>query len=300
MSSSEGGYMIKKFVLILGVLGLLSCANKKADIRYLLRLDDMGMCHSLNLAIEKVARTGIPFSTSVMFACPEYEEAVAILKSNPHVAVGIHLTLNAEWAGYRWGPILGAEAVPTLVDSNGSFFPSRTKLFANNPDVGEITKELRAQIERAMQSGLRIDYLDYHMGAAVQTLELREIVEGLAAEHGLVMSGYFDEIYSNITYAAPLGSKTDSLLAHVGRMGEGLNLQVVHVGLDQPEMQAMKDLNEFGLKEMSRHRQQELEAVLDPGLREIISKRNIRFVTYRDLAEEVGIAGMVRPEIEEY
>ncbi len=292
--------MLKKIILILSLVGLFSCSVNKPDVRYLLRLDDMGMCHSLNLAIEQFAQTGIPFSTSVMFACPWYEEAVDILKANPHVAVGIHLTLNAEWAGYRWGPVLGAEAVPSLVDSNGHFFPSRTTLFANNPDVGEITRELRAQIDRAMQSGLRIDYLDYHMGAAVQTLELRAIVEGLAAEYGLVMSGYFEELYSNITYTAPLGSKTDSLLAHVGRMGEGLNLQVVHVGLDQPEMQAMEDLNEFGLKEMSKHRQQELEAVLDPRLQEIIGNRTIRLVTYRTLAEEVGRENMVRPKIDEY
>ena len=292
--------MGKKLVLLFAILSLVTCSVQQENVRYLIRLDDMGMCHSVNVAIEQVAETGMPFSTSVMFACPWYEEAVEILKQHPHVSVGIHLTLNAEWAGYRWGPILGPEVVPSLVDSAGHFFPSRTKLFENDPDVGEITRELRAQIERAMDTGLKIDYLDYHMGAAVQTLELREIVESLAAEYGLAMSGYFGEIYSNVTYATDIGSKADSLLAHVTQMGEGLHMQVVHVGLDEPEMQAMQDLNTFGLKEMSRHRQDELKAVLNPGLRQLVKDRGIELVTYGSLVRDGGLEQMKRPEIEEY
>ena len=38
----------------------------------LLRLDDVGMNHSVNTAIAKVAATGLPFSVSVLFACPWY------------------------------------------------------------------------------------------------------------------------------------------------------------------------------------------------------------------------------------
>ena len=292
--------MLKKIFGLLVIFILGTCSVQQEGIRYLIRLDDMGMCHSVNLAIEQVAETGMPFSTSVMFACPWYEEAVDILKKQPHVSVGIHLTLNAEWAGYRWGPVLGPAAVPSLVDSNGTFFPSRTKLFANQPDTGEITRELRAQIERALATGLKIDYLDYHMGAAVQTLELREMVEALAAEYGLAMSGYFGEIYSNVTYAAELGTKSDSLLAHVASMGPGLNMQVVHVGLDVPEMQAMQDLNTFGLKEMSRHRQDELQAVLNPELRQLIEDRGIELVTYGSLVRDQGLGSMQRPGLEEY
>src|SRR5215208_6908365 len=89
-----------------------------------LRLDDVGMDHSVNTAIERVARTGMPFSASVMFACPWYQEAVEMLKKYPQVTVGVHLVLNSEWRGYRWGPVLGKTAVPSLVDSAGYFLPS--------------------------------------------------------------------------------------------------------------------------------------------------------------------------------
>ena len=90
----------------------------------LFRLDDIGMNHSVNLALEEVAKTGMPFSVSVLFACPWYQEAVEILKKYPQVTVGVHLALNSEWRGYRWGPVLGKGGVPSLVDSVGYFLPS--------------------------------------------------------------------------------------------------------------------------------------------------------------------------------
>src|SRR5829696_8242938 len=84
-----------------------SRAQAAAAPEVVLRLDDIGMNHSVNTAIERVARTGMPFSVSVMFACPWYQEAVEILKKYPNVTVGVHLVLNSEWRGYRWGPVLG-------------------------------------------------------------------------------------------------------------------------------------------------------------------------------------------------
>jgi predicted glycoside hydrolase/deacetylase ChbG (UPF0249 family) len=287
---------ILSFILI----GLLFGQDKEQDTYLLIRCDDMGMCHSLNMAIEQVIDSGLPFSTSVMFACPWYQEAVEILKVHPEVAVGVHLTLNSEWKKYRWGPVMGRTAVPSLVDSNGYFFPSRAKLFANNPKYEEIEKELRAQIDRAVHSGIRIDYLDYHMGAAVQTEELRKLVETLAKEYHLGMSGYFNEIYSSVTYGAPLGSKSDSLLEHIQNLGPGVNLQVVHTGLQNPEMNALEDMNEFGLSEMSKNREEELKSILSPKLREIVKEKNIKLITYQDLIKKIGLENTQRDKDTNY
>ena len=294
---------IKPVIILMLIFVLCVAVNaqdQSDDIYYLIRCDDMGMCHALNMAIEQVIESGIPMSTSVMFACPWYQEAVEILKKHPEVGVGIHLTLNAEWKNYRWGPVLGKEAVPTLVDSNGYFFPSRGKLFANNPKNKEIERELRAQIERALNSGVQIDYIDYHMGAAVQTKELRNMVESLAEEYELGMSGYFNEIYSNVTYHAALGNKTDSLFAHIKNLKPGINMQVLHVGLDVPEMQALKDLNEFGLPEMSRHRQAELQSILNPQVKRLLINKGAKLITYKDLIRMIGLENMYRPEDSEY
>lgn len=286
-------FILSFLLIVVFVLNLSAGENGKY---HLVRLDDMGMCHSVNMAIQKVIDSGLPVSTSVMFACPWYQEAVDILKQNPQVAVGVHLTLNAEWKNYRWGPVTGREAVPSLVDEFGFFFPSRKKFFDNNPRFEEIEKELRAQIDRAVGSGLKIDYLDYHMGTAVQTAELRQLVERLAAEYRIGIAQYFGEQYSNATYAAKIGNKADSLVAEVGRMKPGINLQVVHVGLDTPEMQAMKDLNPFGLADMSRQRQDELNAIISDDFRKSLKTHGLKSITYRDLISMTGLENMKRPE----
>lgn len=105
---------------------------------------------------------------SVMFACPWYQEAAEMLKKYPNVTVGVHLVLNSEWRNYRWGPVLGRSGVPTLVDSVGYFLPSTRKFLASKYDLAEVERELDAQMQRAMGSGLKIAYVDYHMGTAMR------------------------------------------------------------------------------------------------------------------------------------
>src|ERR671925_2101453 len=134
----------------------------------IIRTDDIGMSHSVNMAMQRLVGTGMPVSVSVLFVCPWYQEAVEILKQHPQVAVGIHLALNSEWKNYRWGPVAGGSAVPSLVDENGFFFPSADALYQHKPVLAEVEKELRAQIDRGLRSGLRIDYVDAHMGTATQ------------------------------------------------------------------------------------------------------------------------------------
>src|SRR6476619_5394791 len=158
-----------------------------------IRSDDAGMSHSVNMALEKLIESGLPVSVSVMFPTPWYQETVEMLKRYPNVSVGIHLTLNSEWKNYRWGPVLGRSAVPTLVDTDGYFFASSADLPKNKADVKEVEKELRAQIERAVHSGLKIDYVDYHMGTVTKYPEFLAVAEKLAKEYGLGMSGYFGE-----------------------------------------------------------------------------------------------------------
>jgi len=270
-------------------------------IQLLIRCDDIGMCHSVNEAFRKVVQTGIPVSASVMFACPWYQEAVDLLKNAPHVSVGIHLTLNAEWKNYRWGPVLGAEAVPSLVDSVGYFFPSRALLFGNDPDVDEAEAELRAQIERAIGTGLRIDYVDYHMGAAVSTPEFRDVTEKLAREYGLGISRYFGETDVEGLYNAPIESKKDTLLKVTrGLDASRLHLLVFHVGLSTPEMDALRDLNPFGLASMSKHREAELRSLVSSDFRVLLSEKGIQLLTYGDLIRTRGLDSMGRPASFEY
>jgi predicted glycoside hydrolase/deacetylase ChbG (UPF0249 family) len=278
---------------LLLVIALAASLTSAQPPELLLRCDDIGMCHTVNMAIQQVLESGIPVSASVMFACPWYQEGVEILKAHPEAAVGIHLTLNAEWKNYRWGPVSGRTAVPSLVDSCGYFFPSRVELFANKPKLDEIEKELRAQIDRAMRSGLRIDYVDYHMGTAVETPELRAIVERLARENGLGISRCFGETDVEGLYATPPERKADTLMSLVESLQPGpVRLLVFHIGLETPEMDALVDLNAFGLRGVSKYRQGELRALTSDRLRQTVVRNGIRLMTYRDLIGRVGVKNM--------
>ena len=285
-------------VRLLLLTSMLTSASLLAqEIQVMIRCDDIGMCHTVNTAARQVLGSGIPFSASVMFACPWYQEAVYLLRQHREVSVGVHLTLNAEWKNYRWGPVAGAGAVPSLVDSCGYFLPSRALLFRQNPKVEEVEKELRAQIRRAMQSGLRIDYLDYHMGAAVNTLQLREVVERLAREYGLAVSRYYGEQDVAGYYDAPPEKKTAGLLGLASGLKSGApQLFVFHIGLETPEMDALIDQNAIGLPGMSRHRHAELNALLSPEFRRALKDQGARLMTYHDLITERGLEGMRRPE----
>jgi hypothetical protein len=263
----------------------------------IIRTDDAGMSHSVNMGLERLIDTGLPVSVSVMFPTPWYQETVEILKRHPAVAVGIHLTLNSEWKNYRWGPVLGRGTVPTLVDADGYFFPSAQALYQNHPDLKEVEKELRAQIDRAQRSGLKIDYVDYHMGTVVGSPEFREIAERLAKEFGLGMSEYFGETTHDPQYWAAPRNKGDSLLAMIDRLSPRFNLVVTHVGIDDAELGALLDMNTSNpLPDMSKNRQGELDALTSQPFRDALKAHNVQLLTYRQLIAMQGLKSMRRPE----
>jgi hypothetical protein len=192
--------------------------------------------------------------------------------------------------------VLGRTAVPTLVDADGYFFPSSAALYQNKPDVREIERELRAQIERALKSGLKIDYVDYHMGTVVQYPEFRDVTERLAREFALGMSGYFGETMDSPQYWAAPPNKGDSLVAMLDRLKPRFNAVITHVGMDGPELGALLDMNTSNpLPEMSKNRQGELDALTSPRFRDAVKARNIRLMTYRQLIDMQGLSAMRRP-----
>ena len=288
-------------ILIVALLLLSSTAftqNHSAKIPILIRCDDIGMCHSVNVAAKQVLETGMPVSMSVMVPCPWFTEAAEMLKQYSNVSVGIHLTLNSEWKQYRWGPVAGVSKVPSLVDSLGNFFPARSLLFGNNPKLSEIETELRAQIDKALRAGLQLDYLDYHMGAAVQNLETRAIVEKLAREYKLSISRYYDEVDVDGWYFTAPAEKPDSMILKLKTLQPGgTKLFVLHVGLDTPEMSAMEDANPWGPKDMSKHRNGELNGLLSPQFQQLLRDQKYRPINYKILNTEMGLGKMKRPVV---
>jgi chitin disaccharide deacetylase len=251
----------------------------------LIRLDDIGMNHSVNMALQKMAETGLPISASVQFACPWYQEAVDILRKNPQISVGVHLTLTSEWRYYRWGPVLGQTAVPSLVETAGYFYQSTRAFARSGYKLDEIEKELSAQIERALRTGLKITYIDPHMGIALSTPELRALTEKLAHKYTLAISplssvAYFGETYKEM-WGEPIATKQSAFLDYVSNKlsVDRPNLVVIHTATPSPEMDALFDMNSSMMNDKdghpltSKHRQTELNMLLSPEFKRLIGKK---------------------------
>jgi predicted glycoside hydrolase/deacetylase ChbG (UPF0249 family) len=128
--------------------------------------DDIGMCHAANEGAFEALDAGPATCGSVMVPCPWFRDAAARARARPGVDLGVHLTLNSEWPHYRWGPVAGASAVPSLVDADGCL-PRTAAEVAAKARPEEVETELRAQIERALDAGIDVTHLDSHMGTAL-------------------------------------------------------------------------------------------------------------------------------------
>ena len=73
----------------------------------LFRLDYVGMNHSVNQAIDRIASTGMPFSVSVMAVGPQFDEAVAKLQEAVQENPGSPATYRVLAACYAHMGLLG-------------------------------------------------------------------------------------------------------------------------------------------------------------------------------------------------
>jgi predicted glycoside hydrolase/deacetylase ChbG (UPF0249 family) len=125
--------------------------------------DDIGMCHAANEGAYEALSNGPATCGSVMVPCPWFEEAAARARANPGFDLGVHLTLNAEWEHYRWGPVASRDRVPSLLDAQGNL-PRSTMETVKQAKPEEVEIELRAQLEKALGAGIDVTHIDSHMG----------------------------------------------------------------------------------------------------------------------------------------
>ncbi|HJZ49077.1 MAG TPA: polysaccharide deacetylase family protein [Roseiflexaceae bacterium] len=130
----------------------------------ILHADDIGMCQSSVAAFADLAAFGLISSGAVMVPCGWFPAAAAASRAHPGYDLGVHLTLTCEWDAYRWGPISTCEGESGLIDGEGYFYRSTEEAQAHGrPDA--VARELAAQVERALATGMRPTHVDTHMGA---------------------------------------------------------------------------------------------------------------------------------------
>lgn len=140
--------------------------------------DDLGVSYSTNTAVYDALRDGTATSAGLVVPGPWAREAASSYRGED---VGTHLTLNAEYDLYRWGPITRS---PSLLDGDGGFPRTLDDLW-DHADLDEVRKECRAQIERAIYWGFNVSHLSAHLAALELRPEFFDIALDLAVDFGL-------------------------------------------------------------------------------------------------------------------
>ncbi len=304
--------MTRRLLLALGLLVLVGVRHAPgedpslverlgfpADARLLIvNADDFGLNHSANVGTEKVLAAGVVASATVMVPCPWSSAAMAFARENKdRVNIGVHTTLTNEWEHYKWGPVLGRNAVPSLCDARGFFHADVMPLY-KHVDNDEAVREIKAQVERALEAGVDVTHIDSHMGAMQYSAVLHERYLRLAHELDLPcrMPGA-DQLkkYGQKRLAA-VAQELDVLHPDVLLMGDPPSIEAteswwkarmagietgkvtevfIHCAVDTPEMRATTG--------STRRRVADTDFFAKPETRQFVLDQGIEIISYREL-----------------
>lgn len=269
-----------------------------ADSRLLIiHGDDLGMAHSVNQAIFEALEKGWITSASILVPCPWFPEAAAWAKRHPDLDLGIHLDLNSEWTGFRWGPVSGRDVVPSLLDPDG-YFPLVEPTVVEHARPEEVERELTAQIEKARAAGIRISHLDAHMGTLFDSPALFEVYLRLGARYHLPQliekSGerrnawppeaeqraLIDQVVS-LSPGVPADGWLEAYEKLLAPLQPGVYQLIVHLAHDDEELQgATAGHPDWG----AAWRQHDFDLVGSAAFREFLKQQGFVLINWGDLA----------------
>ena len=274
----------------------------------IIHADDLGMAHAVNVAAFNAYEAGHITSGSVMIPCGWLPEVAAFARANPDFDLGVHLTLTSEWSSCRWGPVAPKHEVSSLLDPDGYFWPDE-KQASRRVRKEEVEVELRAQVERALQLGIRPTHLDSHMMTLFTTLELRGVFSSVARAYGIpTLQFRYPETSTELPDAYQTGEIVIDRLFSIDAETEpsdwarwyrelllglepGLNQLIVHPGLNTPELEAMMgSSSSFG----AEWRERDSVTLASAEFQEMIEALDIKLVGWNQLQENPSKAPLRR------
>jgi len=312
---------MKKYLLSLTGILLAICINAQ-DSRNLAELlgypgdsklliihaDDMGLSHSVNLATIKAFDSKGITSGSIMAPCPWAGEIESYVMNHPGLDVGVHLTLTAEWELYKWSGIVSSDQISSLLDQHNHFYASVEEL-GKVAKGAEAEKELKAQIDQVISSGVKPSHIDTHMGSVLANPELIKVYLTLSQEYHLpvlfprayltwlpqdVSKQLSSQIYllDNLFMLDPpmIGAKwIDAYKKGIEMLKPGLNQIIVHVAVDNDEMQAIsKGHDDYG----SAWRQKDLDMVCSNEFKDLLKANHIILITWGQIRDIMSTQGL--------
>ena len=271
-------------------IAVIALQPAPTEIRLIVKGDDMGAAHGINLGTIDAYKRGVLTTTNVIVPGPWFLEAVRLLKENPGLDVGVHLALTSEWSEVKWRPLT---SVPSIVDPDGYFFPlvqprsgsvPKTSIKESAWKIDEIERELRAQLTMAKKHLPQATYTWNHMGFTSVDPHVNDLVLRLSKEFGLVVPSELGVQWLRGLYEGKDSGavKADKLAAKLETIGPGLWEHIDHASTDDPEMRA---IGHPGYEWVAADRSANVAAWTSPKVREVIQRRGIKLTSYRDLAK---------------
>jgi predicted glycoside hydrolase/deacetylase ChbG (UPF0249 family) len=275
-------------VLLLAAVALQPAPT---EIRLIVKGDDMGAAHGINVATIDAHKRGVLTTTNVIVPGPWFLEAARLLRETPTLDVGVHLAITSEWDGVKWRPLT---QVPSIVDVDGYFFPMvvprpnatpKTSIRESSWKIEDIERELRAQLTAAKRHLPQATYTWNHMGFSMISPDVGALVARLSKEFGLVVPSDLAIQGIGRVYDGkdPGPVKADKLAARLETLTPGLWLHIDHAATDDPEMRA---IGHTGYDWVAADRSANTEAWTSPKVREVITRRGIKLTNYRELTKK--------------
>lgn len=150
-------------------------------MKLIVNADDLGLSRGVNFGIADAFQFGVVRSATLMATGKAFEHALELHHQFPGLGVGIHLVLT-------YGEPL-VEGHKTIVDENGAFhklsyFDKHYGIFA--PE--EVEREFTAQLERVLESGVRLTHMDSHHHVHMSG-DIRRVMDHLAKKYSLPYRG---------------------------------------------------------------------------------------------------------------
>lgn len=285
------------------------------EIRLIVNADDFGMSRGITDAIIVSHRYGFLTSASLMVNMPSSEYAASRSHDFPNLGLGVHLNIC------QGHPILPTREVGTLTDSGGRFHSPREmtrRLWMYRVASVEIEREFRAQIQWMKERSLRPSHADSHHHMHLYPAAARAFVRALEAEgiscaracvcaewpqgsglggpyKGGILRRELVQIYRRLlqsTIFRGLGTPEWRIAIRTGRGRRGTLQQrwkstFEHLTSGTFELACHPGLFEHGFSEadaIHARREEELLCLTDRDLLDVIERKSIQLVTYRDLS----------------
>lgn len=160
----------------------LATGARASQRQLIVSADDFGMSPAVNAGIVAAHLRGVLTNASLMVNGQAFDQAVQLARAHPTLAVGLHLVLLQGYA------TLPRSAIPGLVDESGQFArtPVATGLryFFVHSLEAQLEREIRAQLEKFLATGLRLSHVDGHLNIHMHPRVLNILVR-VARDYGL-------------------------------------------------------------------------------------------------------------------